>query len=215
MRLLLLLLLSLLLRPSLLRTRVASFCSLLTESSVGVLSTLGQVAGGDLADGVGDVRVVDGEGGVGLGDILALKDGLGVGLLGVTLLDLAGTAGEDDEAVEVLLQSLDVDLETLLGQIGAASVNADTDGGSVLAGDLGSLSRMSVIELLGLSPQIPTHLELSKRETTSGAQLHVVLDGRATNSWSELVDWTRSDLCGLCNTSIATSLLLARLFQHC
>lgn len=62
--------------------------------------------------------------------------------------------------------------------------------------------------------RISTDLELVNRETTSGTELHVVLDGRATDSWAQLVDWARGELCSLGDTGIATSLLLAGLFHR-
>jgi len=192
MRHLLLLLVRLELSSSLLGTLVTGLGSLLTKSSVGVLGTLGQRR--DLADGVDNVLVDDRESSVGLGDVLAFQDGLGVGLAGISLLNLSCTAGENDETACVLLQALDVDCESFLRKVGSASVNADADGLGVLAGDSCSL-------------------ELGERETTSSTKLHVVLDGWASDSWSQLVDWARSELCGLRSTSIAARDLLAGLVE--
>ena len=56
---------------------------------------------------------------------------------GVTLLGLAVAAGEEDEALPVFLEALDVGLEALLGEVLAAGVDRDTDGASELAGDTG------------------------------------------------------------------------------
>ena len=54
-------------------------------------------------------------------------------------------------------------------------------------------------------------LQLSKRETTAGADTAVVLDGRAADDGPELVDGPGGYLRGLGNASIASGLLLARL----
>lgn len=142
MRLSLVLLLSLGLGPLLALALVACLGSLLTKRSVGVLGALGQAAGGDLADGSADVVVVDnGENMGGLGGGLAVEDGLGVGLAGVTLLDLAGAAREDNKTADVLLQTLNVDGQRLLGKVLAAAIDADTDSLGVLASNTGSLFR--------------------------------------------------------------------------
>jgi len=64
--------------------------------------------------------------------------GLGnVGSRGVALLGtlLAATAGEEDEALLVLLKTSNVGLQALLGKVLAAGIDRDTDGGSELAGD--------------------------------------------------------------------------------
>ena len=65
---------------------------------------------------------------VGLGS-LDLLDG------GISLLGLSGLAWEKNEAGTVSLKTLDVDLEGLDGEVGAAWVNRDTDGGSELLWD--------------------------------------------------------------------------------
>jgi len=65
----------------------------------------------------------------------------GLHLLGRSLTGLGGLglAGEEDEASLVGLQALDVGLERLLGQVLAAGVDGDTDGGRQLAWDAGFL----------------------------------------------------------------------------
>ena len=60
-------------------------------------------------------------------------------------------------------------------------------------------------------PSIGSYLELSQAESSSGADLAVVLDGWAADDWPQLVDWARSDLSSLCLTSITARLLLAGL----
>lgn len=72
--------------------------------------------------------------------MLSLLGGLDLLSAGVTLLGGLAVAGEEDEACTVSLQALDVGGETLLGQVGAAGVDADSDGGCELAGNTGSLS---------------------------------------------------------------------------
>lgn len=59
----------------------------------------------------------------------------------VTLPDLAVAAGEEDEAVGVLLETGDVGSERLLRQVLAAGINGDANGGSKLAGNTSSLVR--------------------------------------------------------------------------
>lgn len=140
MRPLLVVLLSLGLGPLLALALVARLGSLVAERSVGVLSARGQAAGGDLGDSCVDVVVVDdGENVGGLGSGLAIEDGLGVGLAGVTLLDLACAAREDNKAADVLLETLDIDCQRLLGQVLTAAVDADADSLGVLASNSGSL----------------------------------------------------------------------------
>ena len=56
-------------------------------------------------------------------------------------------------------------------------------------------------------------LQLNERETTAGPDAAVVLDGRASHNGAEEVDGARSNLRGLGNTSVASGLLLARLYR--
>lgn len=132
-------------------TGVALLGTLVPELPVGVLGGLDAADGGLLEDGL----VGDGEDGAGEGDGLALLGGLDVLSGGVTALGLAVTAGEEDKLLPVLLEALDVGLEALLGEVLAAGVDRDTDGGCELAGDASSL-------------------QLSERETTTGAHAAVV-----------------------------------------
>lgn len=113
--------------------------SRLTEQCVGTaLVGLGHVALLDGAVCVGDGR--EGQGGVDQGDDLA-----GVNVLAVTSLGLAGLAGEDNQASLVGLEALDVGGKGLLGEVGAAGVDGDTDGGSDKLGDTGGLIVVSIV----------------------------------------------------------------------
>ncbi len=74
--------------------------------------------------------------------LLGCLDKLGVldiGSGGVSLLGLTGPAWEKDEAGTVLLKTGNVDGEGLGGEVDAAWVNGDTDGGSELLWDSGLL----------------------------------------------------------------------------
>lgn len=94
------------------------------------------VANGALLEGN---DVLDGERGSGaLDDVLGALGGLDVLSGSVTLLGLAVAAGEEDEALPVLLETLNVGLEALLGKVLAAGVDRDTDGTGELAGNASS-----------------------------------------------------------------------------
>ena len=121
-------------------TDKASLRAGVTELPVGVLLTL-VVANSTLLEGDG---VLDGQSGGGAGnDVLGGLGGLDVLSGCVTLLGLAVAAGEEDEALPVLLEALDVGLEALLGQVLAARVDRDTDGAGELAGDTGGCCDVS------------------------------------------------------------------------
>lgn len=62
---------------------------------------------------------------------------------GISLLGLSGLAWEKNEAGTVSLKTLNVDLEGLDGEVGAAWVNGDTDGGSELLWDTSLLLCLS------------------------------------------------------------------------
>jgi hypothetical protein len=113
-----------------------------TELPVCVLLAL-VVANGTLLE---RDNVLDGQSRGGAGDDLLGALG-GLDVLGgcVTLLGLAVAAGEEDEALPVLLEALDVGLEALLGEVGAARVDRDTDGAGELAGDTGGCSAVSEV----------------------------------------------------------------------
>lgn len=124
-------------------TQVAGLAAGLTQSSVSGLLALGKIGAADLGDGVGDGSVLDGDGSRGVGGVsLNLALG-GESLLGssnvvggrVELLVLAALAGEQDQAALVLLETGDVGGKGLLGDVLAAVVDRDADGGGELAGD--------------------------------------------------------------------------------
>lgn len=154
----------------------------LAEGLVGAaLDVLGERALGDLAeagsDGLRDAeRAADAL--CGLAGLLVLG---GVGLLG-----LVGLAGENDKAGLILLQALDVGGEALLGEVLAAGIDRDADGGSVELGNAGGLffALESRCFPSFLVPERPSktgssYLELSQREATAEACPAVILDGAA------------------------------------
>eukprot|EP00750_Incisomonas_marina_P025806 INCI5694.1.p1 GENE.INCI5694.1~~INCI5694.1.p1 ORF type:complete len:239 (-),score=57.88 INCI5694.1:31-747(-) len=81
---------------------------------------------------------------------------------GVALLGLALAAGEDNKVSDVVLQALDVGLESLDAAVHAAVVDGDADAAGLALVDAGSL-------------------ELSKGEATSGAHADVELGGLAAD----------------------------------
>lgn len=112
-----------------------------TETAVGSLLTLGEGVALDLGDGGLDGGVDDGEGSTDvLGDTLTGLGGLDLLSGRVELLELTALAGEEDQASLVVLQAGDVLDKGLLGVVGAAVVNGDTDGTGELLGDTGLLN---------------------------------------------------------------------------
>ena len=111
----------------------------------------------------------NGESSSGGGDVLTLLGCLNILGRSVTSLGLARATGEDDEALLVLLEALHVGLEGLLGEVLAAGIDGDANGGCELAGDSSSL-------------------ELSEREASASADTAVVLDGRAADDGPQAVD---------------------------
>lgn len=91
---------------------------------------------GALGEDVTARGVVDGEGSSNRPDLLGRGGNIGGG---VTLLDLADLAGEEDQLGFVLGKAGDVGLEGLDRGVAAAVVDGDADGESELAGDLGLL----------------------------------------------------------------------------
>jgi hypothetical protein len=158
------------------------------ELAVGVLGggVLGDLLLGD------NSLVVDGESGVGEENVVAVADSLDLLGAGLALLGGLGVAGEEDKALLVGLQALNVGLEGLLGEVLATGVDGDTDGARKLAGDVGLL-------------------QLSEGETTASTNTAIVLDGGAANDGAELVDGLRSDTGGLLLARVATAGLLAGL----
>jgi hypothetical protein len=128
-------LLSLGLRALLTDTDKAGLGAGVTELPVGVLGGL------VLADGalLESNNVLDGKTDGGAGDnLLTTLGSLEVLSRGIAVLALAAAAGEEDKALPVLLETLDVGLEALLGKVLAARVDRDTDGTSELAGNASS-----------------------------------------------------------------------------
>lgn len=123
-------------------TAVAGLGAGLTQTTVGSLLTLGKSVTLDLGNGVLLGGVGDGEGGTQAGGetlTLALgESGLdSVDLLGgrVELLELTALAGEEDQTGLVVLETGDIVDQRLLGVVGAAVVNGDTDGRGELLGN--------------------------------------------------------------------------------
>jgi len=113
-------------------TSVALLSTLVAEQPVGVL---GRLVVGDRTL-LESNTVVDGQdAGGGRDDVLALLSGLDVLGGSVTTLSLAVAAGEEDEALLVLLETLDVGLEALLGEVLAAGIDGNADSVRELAGN--------------------------------------------------------------------------------
>lgn len=139
--------------------------------------------------------------------------GLDIGSGGITLLGLASLAWEKDELGLVCLKTGNVQGERLSGEVLAAGIDGDTNGRSELLWDTGLLQRLSEICFLSLIFAVVLYLQLLNGETTSSTNATVVLDGWATDDWSQLVNWARGDSCGLGKTSIAASELATWLFR--
>lgn len=140
------------------------------------------------------------------------------GLVGSLRVDLAllgrlGLTGEDDQALLVGLEALDVGLEGLFGKVLTAGVDRDTNGRRQLAGNASGLGyRVSLHSTDYRLPTSCSYLQLRDREATTGAHTTVVLDGGAAHDRPELVDGTRGELGGLFGARIPARLLLAGLF---
>ena len=104
----------------------------------------------------------DGEGGGGVGD--GAGDGLELVLGGVALLGLVALLGEQDQALLVGLEALDVGGQGLLGDVLATGVDGDTDGRGVLAGDASGLDSV-LLEPLTILSDLPqrAHVEDAAR----------------------------------------------------
>lgn len=112
-----------------------------TETAVGSLLTLGEGVAADLGDSGLEGGVDNGEGSADvLGDTLTGLGGCDLLSGRVELLELTALAGEEDQAGLVVLQAGDVVNQGLLGVVGAAVVNRDTNGDSELLGDTGLLN---------------------------------------------------------------------------
>lgn len=162
------LLISLSLRALLADTDKAGLRAGITELPVCVLFALvvAELALGDLGD------VLDGQSSGGAADdLLSILGGLDVLGGSITLLGLAVTAGEKDEALPELLEALNVGLEALLGEVLAARVDRDTDGAGELAGNTGGCVLLA--ELCDAACAMRT-LQLNERETTTRPDTAVV-----------------------------------------
>jgi len=151
-------------------TDKASLGAGITEHPVGVLGGLVVLDVTLLERGnVGDGQDLAG----GLDGVLALLGGLDVLDGSVTALRLAVAAREEDELLPVLLETLHVGGEALLGQVLAAGVDRDTDGACELAGDTGSCLMLVRVKVSRVRVRT---LQLNERETTTGAHTAVVCD---------------------------------------
>jgi hypothetical protein len=121
-------------------TDIAGMRALVTEHPVGILSGL-VVANGTLLE-LDDVLDGQGKGGA-ADDVLGSLGGLDVLSRSVTLLGLAVATGEDNEALPELLETLHVELESLLGEVLAARIDRDSDCARHLTGDTGSCGDVS------------------------------------------------------------------------
>ena len=119
---------------------------------------------------------------------LDVADSLDVGEVDLLVLVLLGQLGDDHEARLVGLDALNVDLEALLRLVAAAVVNGDTDRAGVLLAEAGLL-------------------DLLNGETTAGADLGVVSEGRASDSGAEGLDGAQAELGSLGLTRSASPLL--------
>lgn len=145
----------------------------------------------DRGDGSGsdlELSRRNGEGGLDI-NLLGARD-----VLGVTLLGLAGTAREQDEASLVLFEALNVELESLDAAVLTTEINGDADGVGKLAGNLGSL-------------------QLLKSETTASTLATVVALGGAANDGAKSLQRTGGNAGGLFSTSGTARSLLASLVE--
>lgn len=95
---------------------------------------------------------------------------------------------DDDETLTVSLDPLYIDLETFLGSVLPPVVDWDSDRPGLLLSDTSSL-------------------ELLERETSSGSDLGVVLDGGASYSWSERLKRSKSQDSSLLGSVVTTTRL--------
>ena len=135
----------------------------------------------------------------------ALTGSLDVGCGRLTGLGRFGLAREEDETLLVGFEALDVGGERLFGEVLAARVDRNTDGGRQLARDAGFLYSSQSRSLNSIS--ISSYLQLGEREATASAHTAVVLDGRAADHRPQAVDRARCDLSSLLLASIPTALL--------
>lgn len=125
--------------------------ALLAGTGVALVGTLvAQLAESTTLDGGGEVGLLDLlDGGVGVdnregsgGDGDGLGDSLELLLGRVALLGLVALLGEENQALGVSLEALNVGGQGLLGDVVAASIDGDTDGGGILAGNASGLDSL-------------------------------------------------------------------------
>lgn len=109
----------------------------------------------------------DGEGGGGVGG--GVGDGLELLLGGVALLGLVALLGEEDQALLVGLEALDVGGQGLLGDVLAAGIDGDTDGGGVLAGDASGLDS-ALLESSIIASNLPQRAHIVNQVTEDMAR---------------------------------------------
>merc|ERR1712226_1376030 len=114
--------------------------------------------------------------------------------LGVTLLGGVGLARQQDQSLFVDLETGHVDGQALLGEILATVVDGDTDGAGQRSGDA-------------------SLLELSQGETSASSDLAVVLNSRASDNGTQLLDGARSQSSSLGLTSDTARGLLSGLVK--
>lgn len=105
-----------------------------------------------------------------------------------------GLLVEDNQLRLVLVQSGDVGVESLFRTVLSSVVHSDTNGSSVSWGQRGSL-------------------ELGQGETSASSDLSVVLDGWASNHWSQGIDRLWGNLSGLGSSCLSSGQLLAWLVK--
>jgi hypothetical protein len=103
-------------------------------------------------------------------------------------------AWEHNELALVELETVDIDLETLVRAVVTTMVDSNTD-------------------RAGLLWRHTSSAELIKSETTAETSLGVVLVGLTTHDWAEKVHWTRSETSSLGIASRAASSLLGWLIE--
>lgn len=123
-----------------------------------------------------------------------LGSGLEVLSAGVTLLWLSNLAGEKNEFRSVGLEALNVGSESWYRVVDTAVVDGDTDCTGEGGGDLCSL-------------------QLLQGETPASSNTTVVLDGGASDNWSQLVNWAGSQSSCLSNPGISPTELAAWLVE--
>lgn len=111
-----------------------------------------------------------------------------------TALGLALTTWEEDELRLVRVESLNVELQLLLGGVGSSVINGDADSASEIGGETGML-------------------QFVEGEAAAVSDLASVAAGRRRNNWAEFLDWARESAGGLCDSTLVSSKLLGGLIE--